>query len=49
MFTEKDFKTLDAILEKYDKDPSRVIGIMQDIQREYRYLPKESTTRIRAV
>ena len=49
MFTEKDFKTLDAILEKYDKDPSRVIGIMQDIQREYRYLPKESLTYISGV
>ena len=46
MLSDKDFKILDEILEKYGHDPSRVIGIMQDIQREYRYLPTESLTYI---
>ena len=46
MLSEKDTKILDDILDKYERDKSRVIGIMQDIQREYRYLPKESLTYI---
>ena len=32
---------IDEILEKYGNDKSRIISIMQDIQAEYRYLPKE--------
>lgn len=33
---------LDEILEAHDCDPSLVIGIMQDIQKECHYLPEES-------
>lgn len=44
MLSEQETKKLDEILVKYDYDASRVIGIMQDIQREYRYLPEETLT-----
>ncbi len=44
MLSEQEIKKLDEILEKYDYDASRVIGIMQDIQKEYRYLPEETLT-----
>ena len=46
MLSEKETKTLDEILEKFDNDASRVIGIMQEIQKVYRYLPEESLTYI---
>ena len=32
-------ETLDRILKAHDYDPTLVIGIMQDIQKEYHYLP----------
>ena len=35
-------ETLDAILEKHQCDPSQVIAIMQDIQKEYHYLPESA-------
>ncbi len=31
---------LDAILQKYNYDKSKIIAIMQAIQKEYRYLPE---------
>jgi NADH-quinone oxidoreductase subunit E len=37
-----DFKLIDSILEKHGSDKAQVIGIMQDIQKEYRYLPEEA-------
>lgn len=46
MLSEKEVKTLDEILNKHDNDASRVIGIMQDIQKVYRYLPEETLTYI---
>lgn len=44
MLSENEVKTLDEILAKYDYDASRIIGIMQDIQKVYRYLPEETLT-----
>lgn len=38
----EDIKKLDEILEIHNYDPTLVIAIMQDIQKEYHYLPKES-------
>ena len=35
-------ETLDRILSKHDCNPSLVIAIMQDIQKEYHYLPEEA-------
>lgn len=37
----KDQKILDEILESHSYDQTAVIGIMQDIQKVYRYLPEE--------
>lgn len=36
------YERLDAILADHSYDPSLVIAIMQDIQKEYRYLPEEA-------
>ena len=36
------YERLDAILADHGYDPSLVIAIMQDIQKEYRYLPEEA-------
>ena len=46
MLKEKEIKLLDDILVKHDFDASQVIAIMQDIQREYHYLPEETLTYI---
>lgn len=35
-------KKLDEILAAHDYNPSLVIAIMQDIQKEYRYLPQDA-------
>jgi NADH-quinone oxidoreductase subunit E len=35
-------KIIDSILESHDFDKSKIIAIMQDIQKEFRYLPEES-------
>ncbi|MEE1218429.1 MAG: NAD(P)H-dependent oxidoreductase subunit E [Ruminococcus sp.] len=37
---------LDEILQIHNYNPTLVIAIMQDIQKEYHYLPKESLTYI---
>ena len=37
---------LDAIIDRYDKAPSALLAIMQDVQDEERYLPKEAMNRI---
>jgi len=39
-------KKLDSIIAVHGCDKSKVIAIMQDIQKEYRYLPQESLTYI---
>ena len=36
------FEKLDQILQAHDHNPTLVIAIMQDIQKEYRYLPEEA-------
>ncbi|MBO4376979.1 NADH-quinone oxidoreductase subunit E [Lachnospiraceae bacterium YSD2013] len=46
MLSEKEIKTLDEILERFGHDATRVIGIMQEIQKVYRYLPEESLSYI---
>lgn len=40
--TEVNFELIDSILEKYEYKQNMIIAIMQDIQGEYRYLPKEA-------
>lgn len=42
MGNETDEKVLDAILEKHDCNPTLVIAIMQDIQKEFHYLPEDA-------
>jgi len=37
-----DNEKLNSIIEKYSGDQSYILAIFQDIQREYRYLPKEA-------
>lgn len=44
--TNQEIKLLDDILAAHDYNPSLVIAIMQEIQRNYRYLPQESLTYI---
>ena len=36
-----DFKLIDFILEKHECQKTKVIPIMQDIQKEYKFLPKD--------
>ena len=40
--TTTDNKVLDDILNAHDYDASKVIAIMQDVQKEYHYLPKDA-------
>jgi NADH:ubiquinone oxidoreductase subunit E len=37
-----DKKKLDSIIRKNGSEPNRILAMYQDIQREYRYLPKEA-------
>lgn len=37
-----DFSFIDSVLQKYDCDKTRVIAIMQEIQNEYKFLPKDA-------
>jgi NADH-quinone oxidoreductase subunit E len=37
-----DYPKIDEILDSYQYDPTKVIAIMQDIQKIYRYLPQEA-------
>ena len=41
-----DFKLIDSILERHGCDKTQVIGIMQDVQKEYRYLPEDALLHI---
>lgn len=34
-------ETLDAILDRYDRNPAQLIPILQDVQAEENYLPRE--------
>jgi len=40
MSEEFDPRVIDGILDTYKRDPNSVISILQDIQDEYKYLPK---------
>lgn len=40
--SEVNLAKLDEILAAHEYNPTLVIGIMQDIQKEYRYLPKDA-------
>ena len=40
--TEVNYELIDSILERYDYKQNMIIAVMQDIQGEYRYLPKEA-------
>ncbi len=42
MTNQTDIKVLDGILEAHDYNPSQIIAIMQDIQKECRYLPQDA-------
>jgi len=35
-----------AILDSYQGDPSMLVSILQDVQAEYNYLPKETLTQV---
>ncbi|MBW1997544.1 MAG: NAD(P)H-dependent oxidoreductase subunit E [Deltaproteobacteria bacterium] len=37
---------VDRIIEAYEGDRSQVIGILQDVQAEYNYLPYDALTRV---
>ena len=41
-----DLSFLDSVLDKYGCDRSKIIGIMQDVQEHYRYLPQDALTYI---
>ena len=43
---KEEIMKLDEILLAHNNDPTLVIAIMQDIQKEYHYLPQESLTYI---
>lgn len=38
------FEVIVSILDRYERDPSRLIPILQAVQEEYRYLPEEILT-----
>lgn len=40
--SQMNIEKLDKILSAHNYDPSLVIAIMQDIQKEYRYLPQDA-------
>ena len=41
-----DLKKVDEIIDKYNAEKSWLIGIFQDIQQEWRYLPREAVMRV---
>ena len=46
MQINRQFTRVLDIIEKYDRDPDKLIPILQKIQEEYRYLPEEIMTLI---
>jgi NADH-quinone oxidoreductase subunit E len=40
-----DFSNLDALIDRYPAKPESLIMVLQEIQREYHYLPCEALTR----
>ncbi|MGC8777147.1 MAG: NADH-quinone oxidoreductase subunit NuoE [Candidatus Caldatribacteriaceae bacterium] len=43
---ERSFEKVNAILQKHAYNPSNLVGILQEVQEEYRYLPEEILTYI---
>jgi len=41
-----DLKKVEEIIDKYNAERSSLIGIFQDIQAEWRYLPREAIARV---
>ena len=39
--TEINYAVIDSILEKYAYNKTMIIAVMQDVQAEYRYIPKD--------
>ncbi|MCJ7426177.1 MAG: NAD(P)H-dependent oxidoreductase subunit E, partial [Dehalococcoidales bacterium] len=37
---------LTSILDSYQRDPGMLVAILQDVQVEYNYLPKEALTQV---
>lgn len=46
MLNENEIKLLDDILKNHEYNPSKVIAIMQDVQKIFHYLPEETLTYI---
>jgi len=42
MLNTKSYDKIDTILSSYQSDPRYLIAIMQDVQKEYRYLPQDA-------
>ena len=42
MLNQEEMKKLDNILVSYDYNKTLIITIMQEVQKEYRYLPEEA-------
>jgi len=43
---EVDAAVINTIIDKYGKDKSYLLAMFQDVQRQYRYLPKEAIQHI---
>ncbi|WP_197467873.1 NADH-quinone oxidoreductase subunit NuoE family protein [Clostridium sp. Marseille-P299] len=41
MLGQEEMKKIDSILQSHDYNKSHVIAVMQEVQKEYRYLPEE--------
>ncbi|MDA3864286.1 MAG: NADH-quinone oxidoreductase subunit NuoE [Deltaproteobacteria bacterium] len=41
-----DMQKVDAIIEKYNKDETALLAVLQDIQAEKNYLPREAMERV---
>jgi NADH-quinone oxidoreductase subunit E len=37
---------VNAIVDRYDRDRGMIVSVLQDIQEEYRYLPKEALKQV---
>lgn len=43
---EKELPKVEQILDKYEHDQGLLVSILQDIQAEYKYLPREALLRV---
>jgi NADH-quinone oxidoreductase subunit E len=44
MVTSTDVQKVDRIIERHERTPAALIAILQEIQKEYRYLPQDLLT-----